>query len=243
MTLIGAFFKVAGYLIKSQKLEKQCFKLEKEGKIAERNEIVNREVPKWARFMISVMGCNSSPINVQGLEKIPKDRAVVFISNHQGYCDIPLILGYSEKTTGFISKAEVLKVPILSKWMQLMECTFLQRNSPHQSVKAMARAVEKVKEGYSMVIFPEGHRSRSSEMKDFHPGSFKLAFRSGAPIVPITLDGTYHLFEEKRRPQKAELTLIFHDPIETEGLSKEELSAIPDKVHEIIKAALPKASE
>lgn len=239
MTFLGALIRTAGYLLGKQKYKKQCLKLEKEGKIEERDVLVNEHVSDWARYMVSLMSCKKADVTVIGKEKIPQDTAVVFIGNHQSYLDIPAMLGYSGKKLAFISKAEVLKVPVLSDWMKLMQCVFMVRESPRQSVQAMNTAVENVKKGYSMMIFPEGHRSKSDEIKPFHPGSFKLAFRSEMPIVPVTIDGTWHLYEEHKRPAAAPVTLTFHDPIPTAGLTREQQAEIPDKVFELIKSSLP----
>ena len=97
---------------------------------------------------------------MHGQENIPQDTAVVLIGNHQSYLDIPVLMGYVNKPIAFIAKSEILKVPVLSKAMKLMQCTFLVRTDMKQSVKAMAEAVETIKKGYSMVIFPEGTRSK-----------------------------------------------------------------------------------
>lgn len=239
MTFFGALIRTANYLIRKQKYKRQCLKLEKNGDIAGRDALVHVHVPDWARYMVSLMGCKKAEVTVIGKENIPENGAVVFIGNHQSYLDIPVMLGYSGKNLAFISKAEVLKVPVLSTWMKLMQCVFMVRESPRQSVQAMNDAVENVRKGYSMMIFPEGHRSKSDEIKEFHPGSFKLAFRSEAPIVPVTIDGTWHLFEENRRPAPASVTLTFHEPIPTAGLSREQQAEIPGKVFETIKADLP----
>lgn len=239
MTFLGALFRSANYLLSKQKAKRKCLKFEKKGMIAERDALVHVAVPDWARYMVGLMGCKKSEVTVVGAEHIPQDSAVVFIGNHQSYLDIPVMLGYSGKNLAFISKAEVLKVPVLSAWMKLMQCVFMVRESPRQSVQAMNTAVENVKKGYSMMIFPEGHRSKSDEIKSFHPGSFKLAFRSEVPIVPVTIDGTWHLFEEHRRPGIAPVTLTFHEPVQTKGLTREQQAEIPEKVFEIIKADLP----
>ena len=102
----------------------------------------------------------------------------------------------------------------------------------------MSEAVENVRKGYSLVIFPEGTRSKGGPIKEFKAGSFKLAFKSGVPIVPVTIDGTWKLFEEKKRLQPAEITLTIHPAIPTAGLSKEELTLIPPKVQEIVARGL-----
>lgn len=239
MTFIGALSRTAVSLLRRQKAKRQCLKLQKEGKIAERDALVNKNVEEWAQQVVNLMNCGTSEITIVGKEKIPQDTAVVFIGNHQSYLDIPLMLGYAGKNLAFIAKSEVLKVPVFSDWMKLMQCIFLVRESPRQSVQAMSEAVERVKQGYSMMIFPEGHRSHTDEIKPFHPGSFKLAFRSEVPIVPVTIDGTWHWFEENRRPGSAPVTMTFHDPVPTAGLTREQQAEIPGRVFDIIKSELP----
>ena len=119
-----------------------------------------------------------------------------------------------------------------------MQCVFLKRDSPKQSIEAMAKGVETVKQGYSLVIFPEGHRSKGGPVQKFKSGSFKLAFRSEVPIVPVTIDGTWHLFEEKRKPNPADIKITYHPPIQTKGLTKEEQQKLPETVQQIVESAL-----
>ena len=238
MTLIGALSRCIWYLIKNQNKKRECLKLEKSGDIQGRDEKVKALVPEWANYMIDLMGNHKATITVVGKENIPQDSAVVFIANHQGYMDIPVLLANSDKQMGFISKAEILKVPILSDWMKLMQCVFLKRDSPKQSIEAMAKGVETVKKGYSLVIFPEGHRSKGGPVQKFKSGSFKLAFRSEVPIVPVTIDGTWHLFEEKRKPNPADIKITYHPPIQTKGLTKEEQQKLPETVQQIVESAL-----
>lgn len=238
MTLVGALFRIAWYLIKNLDKKRECLKMEKAGDIAGRDAKIKELVPEWSNYMIDLMGNHKATVTVVGKENIPQDSAVVFIANHQGYLDIPVLLGKSDKQMGFISKAEILKVPILSTWMKMMQCVFLKRNSPKQSIAAMNKAVETVKQGYSLVIFPEGHRSKGGPVQKFKSGSFKLAFRSEAPIVPVTLDGTWHLFEEKGKPNPGDIKVTFHPPISTKGLTREEQSKIPEQVQKIVESAL-----
>lgn len=239
MTFIGALFRTTCYLLKKQSTRKTCLKLGKEGKTVEQEVLVQKTVSDWASYMVDLMGCRKAEIVVNGKENIPDDIPVVFIGNHQSYLDIPVMLAYSGKRLSFMAKAEFQKIPVFSSWMKLLKCVFLVRESPHQSVLAMNEAVENVKNGCSMMIFPEGHRSKSDGMKPFHPGSFKLAFRSGVPIVPVSLDGTWHLYEENGRPAPAKVTVTFHKPVPTAGLTREQQSEISGKVYDIIKSGLP----
>lgn len=236
MKTIIAAVKILINLISYNKELKHAQQLNKEGKIAERDAFVTPLVQKWAQFIIGITGKNTK-VTVTGEENIPKDSACVFIGNHQSYFDIPVLLAYANKPIAFIAKSEIKKVPFLNKWMDLMECTFLERNNPRQSVQAMAEAVENVKKGYSLVIFPEGHRSKGKPMQEFKPGSFKLAFRSEAPIIPVTIDGTSKLYEENGL-RSADVKLTIHPPVPTKGLSREEQAEVPAKVQKIIADSL-----
>lgn len=234
-------FKVALTVLFRSKDLKKAKKLDKQGKIKERDAVVFDKAHGWSRELFDriLKGVN---VTVKGLENIPRDRASVFIGNHQGYLDIPLLLGFVDTQIAFISKAEILKIPVLSTWMKLMQCTFLVRSSPRQSIEAMNEAINNVKKGYSLVIFPEGHRSKGGPMKELKAGSFKLAYKSGAPIVPFTIDGTFHLFEENGI-QPGDVILTIHPPIFIDGLNKEQQKEIPAKVQEIVASALPQAQK
>jgi 1-acyl-sn-glycerol-3-phosphate acyltransferase len=230
-----AIIKFFWFLIKAQPKKRLANAFDREGKSAERDALVNEKVPAWARYVIEL---THGTVEVVGQENIPKDTAVVFIGNHQGDMDIPILLGFIDKPKAFISKIEVLKVPMLGGWMRLMQCTFINRKDMRQSVRAMQEAVETVKKGYSLVIFPEGHRSKGGPVGEFKVGSFKLAFKSGVPIVPVTIDGSWRLFEEKGYLQRASVRVTVHPPVSTEGLSHEDQAALPAKIRETIVSAL-----
>jgi 1-acyl-sn-glycerol-3-phosphate acyltransferase len=232
---IVAIIRFFWYLILSTPLIRKTKKLDKKGLIAERDAIVVPQVIRWGKF---VVGLSGAQVTVSGEEHIPADTSVVFIGNHQGNFDIPLLLGYINKPKAFISKIEILKVPMLSDWMKLMQCTFLNRKDMRQSVKAMAEAVETVKRGYSLVIFPEGTRSKGGPVAEFKAGSFKLPLKAGVPIVPITIDGSWRLFEETGKMKKGEVHITIHPPVPTANLSKEEAAALPEKVRTIVMSAL-----
>jgi 1-acyl-sn-glycerol-3-phosphate acyltransferase len=209
--------------------------LDRKGRIADRDRIVTREVGKWARFVIRLAG---GTVMVHGLENVPRNTPVVFIGNHQSYLDIPILLGFIDVKKAFIAKIELLSVPGLAGWMKLMQCTFLDRKDMRQSVRAMQEAVETVKAGYPLVIFPEGTRSRGNTVGEFKAGSFKLALQAGVPIVPFTLDGSWRLFEEKGKIQNSHVRLTIHPPIPTADLSREEAAALPAKVRDVVISAM-----
>lgn len=232
---IAGFIKIFFNLIKTRSKLKIAKQFDKEGNIAERDELVSAGVSDWARYMVSISG---STVEVIGEDLIPQDTAVAFVGNHQGYFDIPILLGYIKKTKAFIAKIEILKVPILSQWMKLMQCTFLDRKDMRQSVRAMREAVETIKKGYSLVIFPEGTRSKGGPVAEFKAGSFKLAIKAGVPIVPITIDGSWRIYEETGKFKKSHVTVTVHPPIPIADLSREEIAELPTIVREKIVSVL-----
>ena len=170
--------------------------LDRKGRIADRDRIVTREVGKWARFVIRLAG---GTVMVHGLENVPRNTPVVFIGNHQSYLDIPILLGFIDVKKAFIAKIELLSIPGLAGWMKLMQCTFLDRKNMRQSVRAMREAVETVKAGYPLVIFPEGTRSRGKPGR-IQGGKFQARLKRGFPCS-LYLDGSWRLFEEKGKIQ------------------------------------------
>ena len=139
-----ALIKIAAFMIGKNGLLRKAKKLDREGKIAERDELVNGIVPVWARYVFEV---TKSDVEVEGLEKLPKDKAVVFIANHQGLMDIPLLYGYSGKPMAFVAKIELSKIPLLSSWMKLLLCTFIDRKSMRASLQAINDAAANVSKG------------------------------------------------------------------------------------------------
>jgi 1-acyl-sn-glycerol-3-phosphate acyltransferase len=233
-TLI-AVVKFFWYLVRSQPERRVVERLDREGRVAERDAIVNDKVGSWARYVVKIAG---GTVEVAGAENVPRDTAVVFVGNHQSNLDIPILLGFIDKPKAFISKIEVLKVPYLGAWMRFMQCTFIDRKDMRQSVRAMQEAIETVKKGYSLVIFPEGHRSKGAPVAEFKAGSFKLALKAGVPIVPVTIDGSWRLLEEKGRLQDARVRVTLHPAIPTAGLSREEAATIPERVQAVVMSAL-----
>lgn len=209
--------------------------LEKRGKSEEVQNIIYKTAEIWARRLIAITGTS---VQVEGLEHIPPEP-VVFVSNHQGNFDIPLFLGYIEKPKAFIAKIELLKMPLVSTWMKHLRCIFIDRNDARQSLKAIHTGVELLKDGHSLVIFPEGTRSKGAEIGEFKKGSLKLATKAGVPIVPVTINGTYRMMEANGgRIKPASVKMIISPPIHTANLTKEEENQLTDQVFQIIKEKL-----
>ncbi|SHH15045.1 lysophospholipid acyltransferase family protein [Clostridium grantii] len=177
--------------------------------------------------------------HVSGLENIP-EGPVVFVSNHQAMFDGFLIIGNVGKHTGFIAKKEILKIPVLPFWFKAIKTVFIDRSNIREGMKAINEGVERLKSGYSMLIFPEGTRSLKSEMIDFKKGSIKLALKANVPIVPITVDGTYRVLEVGKQVTGHSIAMIVHKPIYIDQLSIEEKKNLTETLHHTIETSLTK---
>lgn len=198
--------------------------------------LVFRITSFWARSIVWMSG---SKVDIEGAENIPKDGPVVFISNHQGDFDIPIFIGYLNKSLGFISKIEVKKIPVIRKWMEYMQCVFMDRSSLKKSAEAIIEGVRILKKGQSLVIFPEGTRSRGDNMRDFKAGSFKLATKAKVPIIPVSISGSYKIMEERGIGSFPFITatrvkVVVAPPVDTKDITREESGLLVDKVHNII---------
>jgi len=181
---------------------------------------------------------SGSTVHVSGTEKLP-DGPVLFVSNHQSNFDIPLMMGCINKPKSYIAKIELSTLPLVSTWMKIGKCVFIDRDDARQSLKAINEGIGILKKGHSMVIFPEGTRSKGPQTLEFKKGSLRLATKSGVPIVPVTISGSYKMMEANNGKIKpAEVHITIADPIYTDHLTKKEENQLNDRVYEIIKSNL-----
>jgi 1-acyl-sn-glycerol-3-phosphate acyltransferase len=192
--------------------------LKRNGTKEEINEYVYTCGKRWANFIIKTIGAK---VQVEGIENLPEGNCL-FVANHQGNLDVPLFLSVIDKPLGFVAKKELEKVPVLSGWMRELPCVFMDRDNVREAVKAINEGIDYLKSGYSMVIFPEGTRSKSSNIGEFKKGSMKFGIKANVPIVPVSIEGTYKAFEEHNRIRKCSVKISINKPILLDELSKEE---------------------
>jgi 1-acyl-sn-glycerol-3-phosphate acyltransferase len=124
--------------------------------------------------------------------------------------------------------------------MKQQHSVFMDREDPRASVRAILEGTENLKKGYCMAIYPEGTRSKGPEMGEFKKGAMKLALKAGVPIVPVTINGTYKMFEEQngKKTKPVQVDLVISKPIDTKNLTKEEQNNLSDYIKGIIQANL-----
>lgn len=194
------------------------------------DKFVEEIAMKWSTYTIKTIGIE---IEVEGKENIPTDPCV-FISNHTSILDIPILFKTISKPIGFIAKKEMLKVPVLGYWLEKAHCVPLDRSNAREAVKSISEGVKNIKEGFSMVIFPEGTRGKRGRVGEFKKGSLKLATRAKALIVPVTIEGANKGFEDEKRFKPCKVRIVFGKPINPSELSKEELVELATSIREEI---------
>ena len=236
---IGGFAKLVRSITRVSKFQKPLRRAKESGNLEEERKIITQVCDTWVNGIIRDFDMH---FEITGRENIPEGPCV-FIGNHQAYCDIMAMLKAVEgHQLGFIAKEEFKPVPFLSTWIENTRGIFIPtlRGDTRESLRVINQGVEYLKSGFSMMIFPEGRRSWGPEMGEFKPGSFKLATKAKVPLVPVTINGTYKMFEEREIMTPGQTaTVVIHPPIETAGLTKAEERELPEKVHAIIKSALP----
>ncbi len=183
-------------------------------------------------------------LTVIGEEHVPKDTAVLYIGNHRSYFDIVLTYARCPGLTGYIAKKEMLKIPLLSRWMKFLHCLFLDRSDIREGLKTILAAVDHIKNGISVMIFPEGTRGESPSeltMLPFHEGSFKIASKTGCPIIPVSIHNSSALFEDHLpRIKPVPVTIEYGEPIYLKELPKEVQKFPGSYVQEVILETLKK---
>ena len=179
-------------------------------------------------------------LEVQGRDRIPRGRPVVFMANHQSNCDPPALLAVLPNVLVLVKK-EFFRVPIIGSGMRLVGFIRVDRKNREQALDAVERGVLALKAGKSFLVYPEGTRSPDGRLQKFKKGVFVMAVKAGAPIVPISVSGSNKIMPKGKfviRPGRVRIT--FHDSIPTEGLTTEDRDVIIERVRQAILTGLAK---
>lgn len=223
------------FIIKLVAITPKLIKLksfERKNEVEKQDKLAYKVARAWGRDLMEKSG---SKIKVIGEENVPKDGPVLFVSNHQSYLDIPILLGFIDKPKAFIAKKELAKIPVFSTWMESLRCIFIDRSDVRQSLRAIKKGIKLLKEGYSFVIFPEGTRSEDGKLREFKQGSLKMAIKSKTPIVPVTIKGAIKIMPRgKIVIIPTDVEVIISKPIFMEDDIAKDSKALTQKVWNII---------
>lgn len=206
--------------------------------------IVNRRsffplAKNWGKHILLISGIKSKII---GKEKLNDGESYIFCVNHSSMMDIPILLASIKHNFRIIYKKELDKIPIFGWGLNLSPFIAIKRSNARDSMAGIEEAIESIRSGESVVIFPEGTRSDDGKLGEFKRGAFMLASRSGKKIVPVTVIGSAKVLPNKKFLVKSGIVdIIISDPIEYHGSSKVDEMNLMKQVYIIINENLSKA--
>jgi 1-acyl-sn-glycerol-3-phosphate acyltransferase len=144
----------------------------------------------WSSVLLKASGIRISTV---GSENIQKDESYIFISNHSSHFDIPVLLSSLSDMVSLVYKEELEKIPVFGYALAKSPHISINRTHPKKAIESINNAVKHLETGASVLIFPEGTRSKDGNMGEFKRGAFMVASRSGKPIIPVSVSGTFPL--------------------------------------------------
>ena len=187
-----------------------------------------RYLVHWARLSLKLARV---PITVAGLERLDSNRPYVFMPNHASFLDVLIVFAFIPHNFRSIAKQEFFSIPLLSLTVKSSGQIPLDRKSPRKGLEGIKQAAERLKRGVSIVVFPEGTRSRDGQIHEFKTTLFVLPIRTRTPVVPVLIEGTFQALPRgsmllKRHPVK----VTFLEPISADCFSDKDRALYAEKV-------------
>ena len=187
-----------------------------------------------------ILRANGVQVTVEGLDNIDPKKPYIYMCNHLGSFDIFVLLAYLPVQFRWLAKVELFRIPVLGWAMSTAGYISLDRSERKKAYRSMVVAAQKIREGTSVVIFPEGARSPDGTLQPFMKGGFTLAIKAEVPIVPITIDGTWEIMPRHTlRIKGGKVAMVIDPPIETTGLTIKDREQLMKEVDQKIRAKLP----
>lgn len=193
--------------------------------------------PKWWSKLVCWFAlCR---IKSFGHENLNPKQSYVFVANHQGAFDIFLVYGFLNQNIKWVQKQSLRRIPFVGKASEIAGHVFVDNSSPKARARTILEVKKQIVDGVSVMMFPEGSRTKTGKLGRFHKGAFQIAIDLKLPIVPLTINGSYDVLSVNSlliRPGKLEL--IIHQPISTQNLTEEDIPSLMEQTEEIIAAGL-----
>lgn len=184
---------------------------------------------KIARKMLKLLGVK---MDIQGCTIY--DEPVVYIGNHRSNFDSLIMIAIMEKPLIFIGKSEIKKFPFIGKWFRDIGCLFLERDDIKKSIEVINQGIQRIENGYSVVIFPEGRRTNEDGVEEFKPGSFKMAFKANARIVPVSFYNSEECYERFHSFRPANVSIRIGEIVNPKALELNNTVQMAKYVHTVI---------
>ena len=186
----------------------------------------------WAR---SILFVSRIKVTVNGLSNVDPSKSFIYMSNHQSNFDIPVLLAHIPGQFRWLAKAELFKIPIFGHGMRGAGYISIDRFNRDSAFQSIDQAAKKIKDGVSVMIFPEGTRSKDGRIRSFKKGGFIMAVDSGVPIVPVVVRGTWPIMsKDSLRINRGNVYLDIKQPIDTHGYTRDNKQLLIDRVRAVI---------
>lgn len=186
----------------------------------------------WARWLCQFSG---SPVEIIGIENILQDRAQIFVANHQSFFDIFALSGYLPVQIRWVAKSSLFRIPFVGWSMKAAGYISVDRSNKKKAYQSFVATADKVKQGNSVVIFPEGTRSEDGTIGPFKKGSHLLAVRAKAPMVPVTLIGTGNIIKKNSFViTPGPIRIIISPPVYTDSSNTKDGESMLEEIRETI---------
>ena len=178
-------------------------------------------------------------ILVHGVEHVRAGQPYVYMANHSSLIDTPALFAYLPYPFRIMAKRELFFVPFMGWHLWTAGHFPIDRRDRRKTVRSLRRVIEEVRNGKSLVVFPEGTRTRDGRLQEFKPGTFKIALRAGVPIVPVTIRGTFTLLPSTTlAPRPGRVEVILGEPIETRDYDEKHLPELIERTKDVIRRTL-----
>jgi len=200
-------------------------------------------VPRWSNLLIhagrlwarSLLAAAGARVRFHGLERARRHRPCIFIANHQSIVDIWVLLTFLPPNTRFVAKRELFRIPIFGWALAASGCIAIDRGNRSRAIRSLRTAGERIRAGRSVVLFPEGTRSRDGSLKPFKKGAFHLAVQAGVPVVPVAITGSFEVFPPRRlRVRPGPVEVFVESPIDVAPFRPEDHVGLMQIVYEVI---------
>lgn len=189
----------------------------------------------WSKSILKIYGVH---VTVKGLELSDRSRHYIYVTNHASMFDIPAVLAGIPDQIRIVLKKELTRVPIWGWALKYGHYISIDRSNPKDAMASLERAAETIRRGASVLLFAEGTRTRNGKLQPFKRGAFTLAAKSGVPIIPITINGTFKILPKGSwRIRPTDITVVLDKPIDTQGIEgKGGEMDLMEKVHRIMES-------
>lgn len=173
---------------------------------------------------------------VRGTENVEPGTQYFFLANHLSNFDIPLLFRAIPTPIRYLAKKELYKIPVFAQALKVAGIVKIDRGAGASSYTAINEGVAQAKaNGYSLIVFPEGTRSRDGALHPFKKGAFRMAISTGLPVVPVTVNGTWDVWPPGSKLfYKGHADVVIHEPIETADFTVKDIEELRSQVYDII---------